>query len=662
MASHQPCPQVDPNFEFEAPKYIDFDTGVENEAADVWFDTNKSSIEELKTTDLLESNSNEDFGTSSNIQINKKRPENSPKDHRPAKKHRAQYNPVQSFPLTVPESPCFATNSRLRGSVFESEEDMQCRYMASMLVEQAKRRRQQSFYKKKALYMSTGYLPTRSTKPLTEPEEVHFHTDHRLRGVPVEEDHKHEPVIEKTEQGLTIPRPFQLHTDMRVRPDFDEPPKTSPYKSFKQKMIEIQKKTPKRFRTLPRNKLWQQQRSPQAPFKLEVTIPKEFSFETMERSRPIHALSAEEREELEMLNMPKFKALPLDQKVLNSGGQFGLQRLPKVPLTEPMTPKFETDERARVARREVHTEEEEQIQMFRARELDRTIFAGPPKGVPALPHKEVTIPESPFLATKSRSIFHPPPAVPKEEQFVFKARPIPIVEPFVPERPGHHTVEVQPFQLQTEVRGQQATKKMSDKVKKMKLREKKQRAFKAQPMPIPDRPEPQGFAFAPPVTLPQPFYLLSEARGEQHAQKFQQQVQEEEKEKKEMALFKAHPIPIVTPFEPKKTDKPLTIISDFELNSDVRSQQRRKFEMQKNEKAKLAEETRKQQEEERRIEEEKFIKQMRKKLVHKPQPILPSNPIKIHGSTTPLTDPHTPLLRTRQRSAANSHSHTGRDF
>jgi hypothetical protein len=68
-----------------------------------------------------------------------------------------------------------------------------------------------------------------------------------------------------------------------------------------------------------------------------------------------------------------------------------------------------------------------------------------------------------------------------------------------------------------------------------------------------------------------------------------------------LAQFKAHPIPVVTPFEPKKTDKPLTIISDFELNSDVRSLQRKKFEMHKTEKAKAAEEARKQQEEERKV-------------------------------------------------------------
>jgi hypothetical protein len=28
---------VDPMFEFEAPRYIDFATGVENETEDVWF-------------------------------------------------------------------------------------------------------------------------------------------------------------------------------------------------------------------------------------------------------------------------------------------------------------------------------------------------------------------------------------------------------------------------------------------------------------------------------------------------------------------------------------------------------------------------------------------------------------------------------------------------
>lgn len=82
-------------------------------------DTQKSSAEELKTTDLLETNSNEDFGTSSVVHThnfmelaNKKRQEDTTSfDYRPTKKHRVQHKPMpQSIPLTVPESPCFATS------------------------------------------------------------------------------------------------------------------------------------------------------------------------------------------------------------------------------------------------------------------------------------------------------------------------------------------------------------------------------------------------------------------------------------------------------------------------------------------------------------------------------------------------------------------------
>lgn len=106
-----------------------------------------------------------------------------------------------------------------------------------------------------------------------------------------------------------------------------------------------------------------------------------------------------------------------------------------------------------------------------------------------------------------------------------------------------------------------------------------------------------GFVFAPPPTVPQPFHLKSDARGEQHVAKFQQQLAEEEREKKTKASFKANPIPDVPPFQPHRSDKPLTVISDFALNSDARSSQRQKFEIHKTEKAKAAEEARKLQEE-----------------------------------------------------------------
>lgn len=151
-------------------------------------DAQKEDTEELKSSDLNEEN-DDDFGTSDpsftgSIIINKKRSMKS-SDNRPSKKHRqsantdstlsssssshSSHNATRSMELTVPKSPYFATNSyvsvlliivmfvqvlnthtrRLRGVVCETEEEMQCRYMASMHVEQAKRRRLNSFYKKK---------------------------------------------------------------------------------------------------------------------------------------------------------------------------------------------------------------------------------------------------------------------------------------------------------------------------------------------------------------------------------------------------------------------------------------------------------------------------------------------------------------------------------
>jgi hypothetical protein len=68
-----------------------------------------------------------------------------------------------------------------------------------------------------------------------------------------------------------------------------------------------------------------------------------------------------------------------------------------------------------------------------------------------------------------------------------------------------------------------------------------------------------------------------------------------------MALFKAHPVHVGAPFQVIKGLKPLTEVSHFELNSDARAVQRQKFENDKSEKAKAAEEVRKLQEEEQRV-------------------------------------------------------------
>ncbi len=68
-----------------------------------------------------------------------------------------------------------------------------------------------------------------------------------------------------------------------------------------------------------------------------------------------------------------------------------------------------------------------------------------------------------------------------------------------------------------------------------------------------------------------------------------------------MLMVFSQPVPDVAPFEPHRSTKPLTAISDVVLNSDVRSVKRQQFEHQKVEKSKAAEEARKLQEEEKKV-------------------------------------------------------------
>ena len=65
--------------------------------------------------------------------------------------------------------------------------------------------------------------------------------------------------------------------------------------------------------------------------------------------------------------------------------------------------------------------------------------------------------------------------------------------------------------------------------------------------------------------------------------------------------FKATMFVPTAPYEPQKSTKPLTVIDDFTLNSDLRASERHVFEVQKCERTQAAEEARRKQEEEQRV-------------------------------------------------------------
>jgi hypothetical protein len=76
------------------------------------------------------------------------------------------------------------------------------------------------------------------------------------------------------------------------------------------------------------------------------------------------------------------------------------------------------------------------------------------------------------------------------------------------------------------------------------------------------------------VTEPIPFHLETDFRGELYQQQFQEKV----KKMNAVNDFHANPVPNLEAFIPKRSEKPLTDVHEFELNSTVRALERKKFE------------------------------------------------------------------------------------
>eukprot|EP01112_Ceratiomyxa_fruticulosa_P015267 TRINITY_DN4466_c0_g1_i2.p1 TRINITY_DN4466_c0_g1~~TRINITY_DN4466_c0_g1_i2.p1 ORF type:complete len:530 (-),score=128.17 TRINITY_DN4466_c0_g1_i2:107-1696(-) len=528
------------------------------------------------------------------------------------------------------ESP--RTPAKIKSFYINDLEAAHLRFLSSQIVGSAKRRKLNSTRKgAKSFVESVGssvsdglfnkslaaqsYIPSRSTKPLTEPIEFHFQTENRNK-------------------KKALPKP------------------STPFVSLAQKVKQFHNKTPKRFRSMARNARMIL-RPPSPP--LHLTVPQEFSFETEARSRPPAVLSTQEREELEMQQMPKFVARPVDRKVLAGHSQLNTSVFHK-SLTETEEFHFHTEERSKLKRREPLPSPEPGFK-FQAVPVDESVLYGPVKGVPSLSHKVLTVPESPILTTKYRAAMQPAPIQTEPEVFVFKAQPMPISKPFVPAHFEKTLTVPEPFDLSTEARGKVAKEKLERELEEEAFRADQMRLFKAQPLPISE-----PFEIAPyerQLTVPEPFHLESEERGERYQETvFKPTIQAERKKEIENTHFKATPLPIATPFQPEKSSKPLTVLDDVKLNSESRSKRRAAFDQQMTQKTKQAEENKKKKEQEDEVEQKKELKELRKRLVHKPLPVMQAKPFVLKPTASTLTRPETPNLRTRTRATL----HNGRDI
>ena len=85
------------------------------------------------------------------------------------------------------------------------------------------------------------------------------------------------------------------------------------------------------------------------------------------------------------------------------------------------------------------------------------------------------------------------------------------------------------------------------------------------------------------------------------------------------------------------------------MNCDKRAKEREIYEMHKTERELEEEEARRQLEKEREEEEKIYIKNLRKQLVHKPNPIRKYRSVEIKQSEKELTEPRSPEWQSKKR-------------
>ncbi|KAB1209897.1 Protein TPX2 [Morella rubra] len=391
--------------------------------------------------------------------------------------------------------------------------------------------------------------------------------------------------------------------------------------------------------------------------KLTLTRPKDPEFETAQRVRSVRVKSAAEIEEEMMAKIPKFKARPLNKKILEAptlpsiprstprppefqefhletmaranqnaeaasvaSTEFSHQNNPRKPhLTTPKTPVLQTSLRARPPRVkssfEVEQEELDKIPKFRARPLNKKIFESKGDlGIFCNAKKHVTIPQEFHFATDERI---PPPAAVFDlfDKLSLSSEPH-------QDNPIPRNTTPNPFHLHTEERGAEKERRFFMELMQKQLEDERARVPKAHPYPyttdypvIPPKPEPKQ------CTKPEPFQLESLVRHEEEMQREMEERKRMEKEEAQMKTFKARPILKEDPIPvPEKVRKPLTQVQEFNLQVDHRAVDRAEFDQKIKEKETVYKRYREESEAARMMEEEKALKQLRRTLVPHARP------------------------------------------
>lgn len=114
--------------------------------------------------------------------------------------------------------------------------------------------------------------------------------------------------------------------------------------------------------------------------------------------------------------------------------------------------------------------------------------------------------------------------------------------------------------------------------------------------------------------------------------------------------FKARPATVLykKPFEPKREEKPLTEISEFQLNTDARAREREYFEQQLKDKEERLARAKQLEEQIRLQKEQEEVLRIRKMAEYKAQPIKKYKEVVIQPSGK-ITEPVSPNFSTKRK-------------
>ncbi|XP_030932519.1 protein TPX2-like isoform X2 [Quercus lobata] len=433
--------------------------------------------------------------------------------------------------------------------------------------------------------------------------------------------------------------------------------------------------------------------------KLTLTRPKEPEFETAQRVRSVRIKSTAELEEEMMAKIPKFKARPLNKKILEAPTlpaiprsapqppefqEFHLETMAranhnaesasvastemsnqnnnpwKPHLTTPKTPLLHTSLRARPPRVkssfELEQEELEKQPKFKAKPLNKKIFESKGElGMFCNAKKQVTIPQEFHFATNERI---PPPAAVFDLFDKLSLNSEPRHDNTIPRNTNPN-----PFHLRTEERGAEKERRFFTELMQKQFEEERARVPKANPYPyttdypvVPPKPEPKQ------CTKPEPFQLESLVRHEEEMQREMEERRRMEEQEAQMRIFKAQPVLKEDPIPvPEKVRKPLTEVQEFNHHVDHRAVDRSEFDQKIKEKEMMYKRYREESEASRMVEEEKALKQLRRTLVPHARPVPNFNhpfcPQRSSKETTTAKSPNLRVLQRKERRKLGSAYH-----